>query len=240
MEPRLRRLVAVERLAVCGVAFAADGVRHARRRHEIALVGGIDEHLSPIDIAGERLDRHDLSVLLHHAIFAVKPFAATDVEPLAFLPSFKDLQRCRRFKRPHRFPALRSRALSVGEIRLRLLTRPPLRIGVVRRDGLVELQRDAAERRLVADVGLPEAAGGESADARLGRDDHRALAHPLRLHRRRNRRRTASVDDDVAHRLRVRAKIEAPSQNTCRRTGRYHQIHFHCFFLFNVFLLFKT
>lgn len=53
------------------------------------------------------------------------------------------------------------------------LARPVRGGGVPLRDVAVEFERDAAEGGLVADVGLAEAARGEPADARLGRNDNR-------------------------------------------------------------------
>ena len=41
------RLHAVERLAVNLIRLAADVIRHARRRHEVAFVRRVDEHLGP-------------------------------------------------------------------------------------------------------------------------------------------------------------------------------------------------
>ena len=57
-------LDAVDRLAVLGVRLAADVVRDAGRGHQVALVGGVDEHPAAVGLAAERPDRDDPRPLL--------------------------------------------------------------------------------------------------------------------------------------------------------------------------------
>ena len=64
-------------------------------------------------------------------------------------------------------------------------------------DAAVELAGDAADGRLVADVGRPQAAGGQAAEALARLDQHHRLAHPRRLHRRRHAGGRAAVDHHV-------------------------------------------
>ena len=192
------RRIAADRLAVDRVRLAADRVRNTRRRHEIALVGGVDEHLAAVDVALERADRDDAPVLpLDAALASVKELAATNDEPVALLPTFEDLERGGRLERPHRVLALRARALSVRQVVAAFLARPVRLVAVPLRDIPVELERNAAERGLVADVRLAEPARREPPDARLGRDDDRALAHALRLDGGGDRRGRRPVDHDV-------------------------------------------
>jgi hypothetical protein len=64
-------------------------------------------------------------------------------------------------------------------------------------DTLVEAAGEAADRSLVADVGVAQAARGEAAQAPAGiEEDHRA-AHAARLHGRDHAGRVAAVHDDV-------------------------------------------
>ena len=53
---RVRDLHAVERLAVLGVGLAADVVRHAGLGHQVAFVGGVDEHRPAKDPAAFHAD----------------------------------------------------------------------------------------------------------------------------------------------------------------------------------------
>ena len=53
------RLDAVESFAIDAIRLAADGVRNAGRRHQIALVGGVDIHLGGERAAGFHGDRID-------------------------------------------------------------------------------------------------------------------------------------------------------------------------------------
>ena len=55
---------------------------------------------------------------------------------------------------------------------------------IVLADALVELAGDAADGRLVADVGGAQAAGGQAAEVLARLDQHDALAHAGRLNRR--------------------------------------------------------
>ncbi len=69
---------------------------------------------------------------------------------------------------------------------------------VVPRDPPVEFARQPADDLLVADVGLSEAAGGESALARGRFDDDDGPAHRLRLDAGDDAGAGAAIDDEVA------------------------------------------
>ena len=198
MALRLAKLDAADRLSIDAVRLASDGVGNSRRRHEVALIRRVDEDLAAIDIAGKRLYGDDASALRFHAVSTVEPFAAPDVECIALLPAFEDRERGGRFERPHGVLAHRSCGLAVRLVLLRRLPRPVCALGVPLGNILVELERNAAERGLVADVGLAESARRKPADARLRRDDDGGLAHAPGLHRRRDRRRTRTIDYDIA------------------------------------------
>ena len=62
---------------------------------------------------------------------------------------------------------------------------------------MIELARDAPNCPLVADVGLAEPAGGQSANARGRLDDHDGPAHAFYLDGGGDPRGGAAVDDDV-------------------------------------------
>ena len=198
VELRLSRLVAVQRLAIDGVRLAPHVVRNPGRRHEVALVCGVDERLSAVGLAGERGDGDDAPVPLLDALLAVEPLVAADVKSVALLPALQDGKRHGRLERPLRLALEYAGRRGLAPFLVRELNHEMVGIPVVLRHVLVEIKGEAAKRGLVADVRLPESACRESSDPRLGRDYHRAPPHALRLDRRRQRGGRAAVDHDVA------------------------------------------
>lgn len=71
-------LHAVIFLAILGAGFAADVISDAGGGHEVALVGGVDEHLPGVGLAAEGGDRSDAGCGFFHAGGAVEPFVADD------------------------------------------------------------------------------------------------------------------------------------------------------------------
>ena len=199
-------LDAVDGLAVDGVRLAADGIGDASRRHEVALVCGVDEHLAAKDASAFGPELDDSSVPLYDSAgTAVEAFAEDNLDAVARHPAVEDGEGCGRLERPHGVRAEGSCALAVRQVVAALLARPVALVLVPVGDGAVELERDAAERRLVADVRLAESAGGESAYAVRRLHDHRALAEAARLHRGGDSAWRAAVDHDVARDYRVSA-----------------------------------
>ena len=149
--------------------------------------------------------------------FFVTPFAA--VEPLVaidgdlMLPDeiLEDLLGDVRLEDPHR--ALRAvdgrRALPLVAVLLALLPLPRLGLVVVLPDAVVELARQAADDRLVAGVGEPEAAARQPAEMPVRADDDDASCPAALPAPRQSRRLSAAVDDDVELRPRRRLRTWA-------------------------------
>ena len=72
---RVADLDAVKRLAVGGVGLAADVIADARLGHEVAFVGGVDEHLAGEFTTALHDDLHDARAVLDHALLEVETFA---------------------------------------------------------------------------------------------------------------------------------------------------------------------
>src|SRR5690606_20385213 len=112
-------------------------------------------------------------------------------------PVLVDLQRDAGFKGPHRVFTFGGTRLAAVAI---LLTRLPLPSGVVLivfANRLIELPRDAADDRFVADVGLAESSGGQATDAVARLDQHYRFAHSFGLHSGCDTAGRAAIDDDV-------------------------------------------
>jgi len=67
----------------------------------------------------------------------------------------------------------------------------------VLRDARIELTRNPADCRFVADIGGAESAGSQAAQVPAGFDEDRAFAHTRGLHRRRHARRSAAVNAHI-------------------------------------------
>ena len=167
-------LRAVERLAVEAVRFAAYGVAHARRGHQVADIGSVDEDLRGEDLAGEGTEGNDPVALLGHAArTTVQLFVHPDFQS-AFLHQAVDR--------------------GLGDVRFEVIH---IGLPVVSADAAVDLAGHAADRFPVEDVTGGESAAGH-APQELGRiDQHHARALALGLEGRRDRGRRIPVDDDV-------------------------------------------
>jgi len=72
------RLHAVPLLSIGRIGFAADVIIDSCRGHQIAFVGGVDEHFSRISLPAKHRDGGEASAGLFHALGAVEPFVAMD------------------------------------------------------------------------------------------------------------------------------------------------------------------
>src|SRR5262249_22282971 len=120
------RLYTVPFLAVNAHRLAAHVVIHTRRRHQVALVGRVNEHFARLAFAGELRDRGDASAVFLHAFFAVEPFVAMDGNLVFPDQLFKTLFGDVRLENPHvALHAVNSRrALPLISISLALLPLP--------------------------------------------------------------------------------------------------------------------
>src|SRR5690606_31221222 len=160
-------------LTVVAAAFAADVVAHAGGGHEIALVGGVDEHLAAIGAAAEGPDRHDPAVLAGDAPFAVEPLVTVHLDFIVANEVFEDLLGDVGLEVPHRLVDVVHRGLGAraGAILLGLLPRPGRGLVVVLPDPVIEFLGQATDDGLVAAVGPAESAGREAAEVLVGRND---------------------------------------------------------------------
>ena len=204
----VRRLDAVQRLAVGGVRLAADVVGDAGLRHEVALVRRVDEDAAFVALTRFHPDRRDGGARLRHA-------AAAEVEPPAEAHGHAGLVGHRlqdalgdaRLEHPHRRPAValghRVRpavplvADALALVLLAALVDPGRGLRVVRRDPLVERARQPADRGLVADVGVAEPARREAPEPLPGLDQDDGAAHVPRLDGGDDTGSRAAVDDEI-------------------------------------------
>ena len=167
-------LHAVERLAVEAIRLSAHCVADARRGHQVADIGGVDEDLRREDLAGERAEGGDPVALLGHATRpTVQLFIHPDFQS-AFLHQAVDG--------------------GLGHVRLEVIH---VGLAVVSADAAVDLAGHAADRLALVDVARGEPAA-RHAPEELGRiDQHHARTLALGLQGRRDGGRRIPVDDDV-------------------------------------------
>ena len=167
-------LDAVKGLAVEAVRFAAYGVAHARRGHQVADVRSVDEDLRREDFAGEGAEGDDPVALLGHAArTAVQLFVHQDFQS-AFLHQAVDR--------------------GLGDVRLEVIH---VGLAVVSADAAVDLAGHAADRFPVEDVAGGEPAARHAPEELRRIDQHHARALALGLQGRRDGGRGIPVDDDV-------------------------------------------
>ena len=192
------QLHAVVRLAIHAVGLAPHGVGHARPRHEVALVGAVDEHAGAHRAVGGlrrggrmlQLDGADAPVAHLH------PVQAVVVEHL----------------HARAFHVAVERALGH-----RRLEHPLLQLAVVAAQAAVEVARQPGDHVLVADVGVAQPARGHAAEVppRL-HEQHRLALHGRRVGRHHPRRRAA-----------VHAHVHLAPRASPARAPRQHEAHGH-------------
>jgi hypothetical protein len=169
-------LDAVEGFAELGVGLAADAVGDAGLGHEIALVGGVDEHFGADDAAGFEADRGQAGAGFLDGAGEIEALAAEDGEVVLAHEVLEDFFRDVRLEGPHGGLAGVGGGLADAAIRADRLAGPGLGARVVLGDALVELAGEAADGAFVADVGLAEAAAAEAAEAGVGADENDGVA----------------------------------------------------------------
>ncbi|OQB99637.1 MAG: hypothetical protein BWX80_03624 [Candidatus Hydrogenedentes bacterium ADurb.Bin101] len=174
-------------------------IGHARRRHEVAFIGGVNEHAALIRVTGKGDNRHDTVAFLNHALSPVQPFLPVhgDVEfghnvledPLGHMG----------LKHPHgAVLAVHGRhALAPVPEGFAFLPAPRLLPLVLFPDPVVKVAGQAADDRLVARIRKAEPAAGQSAQVFVRRHDHNTFAHFHRLHGGDYRRGSAAVHHHV-------------------------------------------
>ena len=192
-------LDAVPLFVIHALCLAAHVVVHTSSCHEVALVGGVDEHLARVGLAAQGGDGGDLLAVFLHALGAVQPLIAHHFEAEFLHVVFKDLLCHMRLKDPHRavFAIHSGRALAFAAVFGFLLLHPGGVLVVVLPHTVVKVTRETADHGLVARVGKAETAAAQAAEMLVRRDDDDALAHLLGLHGGDDSRAGAAVDDDV-------------------------------------------
>ena len=192
-------LHAVDRLAKLRIRLAAHGVAHARLRHQVALIGGVDEHLALKGAAALHDDLRDASALFDHALFQVQAFAEHHGHLVFHGGEHGVVDLCghMRLEGPHGVFAAGVAVLLFGEVFLPGLVLPLGRVIVIFEDVGVKLTRHAADGLLVADVRRTKSAGGQAAEKLCGFDEDGGFAHARRLDGRRDSSGGAAIDDDV-------------------------------------------
>ncbi len=192
-------LHAIESLPVLAVRFPTHRETHARSGHEVALVGGVDEHPAGKSVSGEHLDGENAAILLFNPVRAIEPLVAVHRD-VVFLHEFlEDPLRHVRFENPHGALATvdGGRALSPVSVLGALLPLPGCVVLVILPDAVVELPGESADHALLSGVGPAQASRGKSAEMLVRAHDHDRLAHALGLHGGHDTRGRAAVDDDV-------------------------------------------
>ncbi len=190
------RLHAVNRFPVHTVRFTANKERHPRRRHEIAFVGGIDEHLARERAARLHRDRMNAATGLHHAMLPVESLVHHRLNVRLGQHLTVNLHGNVRLERPHRL-------VIVAAARVMCLKLPPSLacpcrvIPVILPNAMIELPRQPADGRLVADIGRPEPARRQSAKMTGWLNQNNAFTHPMSLHSRDNTRRSTAIHNNV-------------------------------------------
>ena len=170
-------------LAVGRLRLATDLVLDTGSSHQVALVGGVDEHPPAIPLAAEHGHRRDTTASSGHALRAVEPLVAINADLMRLDEIFEHLFRHVGLENPHRpLGAVdRRRTLPLVAVLFALLPGPRARLLVVLPDPVVELARQAADDGLVAGVGEPEASAREAAQMPVWTDDDHGLSETAGL-----------------------------------------------------------
>ena len=147
-------LHAVQGFAVRGVGLAADGMTDAGLGHQVAFVGGVDKRAAGENAARLHDDGRDPSAFLADAAAQVKSLADNHRHAGLGEHLAEHVLGHVRLEGPHRV-GVDGRLLPVT-VALGGFLFPGLGPRVVAEDALVELAGDAADGRLVADVGGAE------------------------------------------------------------------------------------
>ena len=202
--------------------LAADVERNARLRHQVALVGGVDEHPPGERAARFHANRPDDAPLLRHAAIEIEPLSGHHLdaglgEPLA-VHALGNV----RLEGPHLHL---TRHLAAVLVVLLTLVHPGGRIGVLPAHTAVKLPRQATDRPLVADVGGPKATRRQPAEMPARLDDDDRPAERLGLDRRHDPSRGGAVDDDIACRFRRRNRPQSDPHDQQNHTRRPEYSH---------------
>ena len=217
-------LDAVPLLAVGRLRLAADLVLDACGSHQVALVGGVDEHPPAIPFAAEHGHRRDTTARSGHALRAVEPLVAIDADLILLDEILEHFFRHVRLENPHRpLGAVdRRRSLALVAVLFALLPGPRARLLVVLPDPVVELARQPADDGLVAGVCEPEASARQAAEMPVRTDDDDALSQTAGLDGGDHAGGGSAVNDEIELR-RGRRLSEPQRQNRGQKDGQ--QVH---------------
>lgn len=192
-------LDAVVLFVVGAVGFASDVVVDASGGHEVAFVGGVDEHFAGVGFAAEHGDLGDAGAVFFDTFVTVEPFVAVDGDveffDVVFVNGFSDAG----FEDPHGavFAVHGWCALAFVAVFFAFLPFPGFGFLVVFPDAVVEVAGEAADDGFVACVGEAEAARGEAAEVFIWADDDGGFAHFFGLDGGDDACAGAAVDDEI-------------------------------------------
>ena len=227
-------LDAVVLFTIDAVGFTSDVILHTSCGHEVALIGGVDEHFTVVSFTAERGDGGDLLTLLFHTAFAIQPFITHHFDAVFFDEVFKNHLRSMRLEDPHCavFTIHGRCALPLVAVFVFLLLHPGLRLLIVHVDAVIKLTRQTTDDGLVSCVRKTEPAAAKAAEMLVRAHNDHGFAHLFHLNGGSDRSTCAAIDDDIMIGSRGKEtegkKAEGKSHgNRIGDAGRYCQ---RCFF----------
>ena len=192
-------LDAVVLLAIDAVGFPTDVEVDASGGHEVAFVGGVEEHFAGVGFAIEGGDGGDAGAVFFDAGGAVEEGLADDGDVEFFDPVVVDAFGDMRFEDPGALGGVVEGGVALAFVAVfGAFLLPPVFVSLVVEPGaVVELAGEAADDVFVAGVGPAEAAGGEAAEVFVRGDDDDGLAHLFGLDGGDDGGAGAAVDDEV-------------------------------------------
>ena len=190
----LQLLHAVVGFAVLGVGFPAHGVADPGGGHQVAFVGGVDEHGGAEFQTAFHADRADPLALHRDAVFTVQPLLEQH-RHFCFAQHLVEDGRSRvRLERPG---GLFVRAVPPPLELFPAFPTPVLGVLIPLPQTVVELASHAADCLAAAGIRVAQPSGGQPTQVPRRLDQHHRLAHPPHLHRRDDSGRSASIDHHV-------------------------------------------
>jgi len=190
-------LDAVEGFIVLGIGFATDGEADACEGHEVAFIGGVDEHFSGEGATGFHAEGVDAVGGFGDAVFQIEPFGGDEGDVGVREHFTEGLFGDFGFEGPHDIVVEVAGGFGIFGVVVAGLESPVFVIGIVMMDAGVEFPRESADGLLVADVGGTESARGESAEVSGGFDEDGGLSHAAGLDGGGDACGGATIDDDI-------------------------------------------
>ena len=189
--------------AVGILRFPANMIIHSRRGHQVALVGGVDEHFSVIHPAAKHGDGGDAPGLPGHALArrTLKPLIAMNGNLVLPHETLEHLLGHVRFEDPHRAhgPVNGRGALPLVAVLFTFLPLPGFGLVVLKPKLMIKFTGKSADSLFVAGIGETQSTSREPAQVFIRANDEGAPAHFPGLHRGNHSGARAAVHDQVIH-----------------------------------------